>query len=85
MSKDRYIVLVDFVDLEDKNKKYKAGDKYPKPANKKITKERLLELSTNKNRRNKPLIEKVEEAQVKEEVIEEIVITDEDVKADNEK
>ncbi len=82
MSKDRYIVLVDFVDLEDKNKKYKAGDKYPKPANKKITKERLLELSTNKNRRNTPLIEKVEEAQVKE--VEEIVITDEDVKADNE-
>lgn len=73
----RYIVIVDFIDLQDGNKEYKVGEKFPKPANKKISKKRLDELATSKNRRKQPLIEKVEEA-----IVQEVV---EETKEDNEK
>lgn len=57
----KYVVLHDFTDLQDKNKIYRKGDTFPKPANKKVTKKRIEELSSNKNKRNIPLIKKVEE------------------------
>ncbi|MCG1555432.1 hypothetical protein [Staphylococcus epidermidis] len=61
MAKKKYEVLHKFIDLEDKNKVYNAGDTYPKPANKKISDERISELSTSKNRRGKALIKELEE------------------------
>lgn len=57
----KYVVLHDFTDLQDKNKIYRKGDVFPKPANKKVTKKRIEELSGNKNKRKIPLIKKVEE------------------------
>ena len=57
----RYEVIQDFKDMQDKYKVYKKGDSYPKPANKKISEERIKELSTSKNRQKRPVIQKVEE------------------------
>ena len=55
-----YKVIAYFEDLKDGGKPYNVGDIYPKgdiiP-----TKERLAELSSDKNRRHIPLIKKVEE------------------------
>ncbi|WP_110928415.1 hypothetical protein [Bacillus massiliglaciei] len=59
--KDKYIVLYDFTDLEDKSKIYRKGDSYPKPATKNISKKRLEELSSTKNKIGLPLIKKIEE------------------------
>ena len=61
MAKKKYEVLHDFIDLEDKNKFYEATGTYPKPANKKVSHDRILELSTSKNRRGKALIKELEE------------------------
>ncbi len=55
-----YRVIVYFEDLQDNGQPYNVGDVFPK-GDKKVTKERLNELATNKNRRRIPLIEKVEE------------------------
>lgn len=60
--KDKYIVIKYFTDLTDNNKVYEVGDRFPKPYNKKVTPERLAELSGSRNRQGTPLIEKVEEA-----------------------
>ncbi|CRV31544.1 hypothetical protein [Staphylococcus saprophyticus] len=60
--KDKYKVIKYFIDLEDNNKVYEVGDRFPKPYNKKVTPERLAELSGSRNRQGKPLIEKVEQA-----------------------
>lgn len=62
MDKEKYIVVRNFTDLEDKNKKYKVDDPYPKPANKKVSEDRIRELSTSDNRQGKPLIQKLEES-----------------------
>ena len=43
MAKKKYEVLHKFIDLEDKNKVYNAGDTYPKPANKKVSHDRILD------------------------------------------
>lgn len=59
--KDRYVVLHYFEDLQDNNKAYSEGDTFPKPANKKVSQDRLIELSGNNNKQGKPLIEKVTE------------------------
>lgn len=61
MAKKKYEVLHKFIDLEDKKKVYNVGDTYPKPANKKVSNERLLDLSTSDNKRGKALIKEVEE------------------------
>ena len=58
-----YRVIEYFEDLQDNRQPYNVGDVFPK-GNKKVTKERLNELATNKNRRHIPLIEKVEEPKV---------------------
>lgn len=60
MAKKKYEVLHKFIDLEDKNKVYNVGDTYPKPANKKVSYERLLDLSTSDNKRGKALIKEIE-------------------------
>lgn len=57
----KYVVLHDFTDLQDKNKVYRKGETYPRPTNKKVTKNRIEELSSNKNKRKMPLIKEVEE------------------------
>ena len=55
-----YRVIKAFVDLQDNNHKYDVGDIYPRNK-KKASASRIKELSTDKNRRGVPLIEKVEE------------------------
>ncbi|APC48296.1 hypothetical protein BME96_09005 [Virgibacillus halodenitrificans] len=57
----KYKVLHYFEDLQDDNKPYNEGDVFPRPANKKVTKKRLQELASAKNKQGKALIEKVEE------------------------
>ena len=55
-----YRVIKYFTDLQDNNREYNAGDIYPHN-NRKVSASRIKELSTNKNKRGIPLIEKVEE------------------------
>ena len=55
-----YRVIKYFTDLQDKNHEYNVGDIYPHN-NRKVSASRIKELSTDKNRRGIPLIEKVEE------------------------
>ncbi|WP_394356345.1 hypothetical protein [Staphylococcus delphini] len=57
----KYEVLKTFKDLQDNDKLYKKGNKFPRPANKKIDEERILELSSSDNRQRKPLIKKIED------------------------
>lgn len=52
-----YIVLHDFKDLENGNKIYRKGDKFP---TENITKDRLAELSSYKNKIGKKLIKERE-------------------------
>ena len=59
----KYVVIEDFKDLQDKNKVYTKGDTYPNPANKKVSKERLEELASTKNKQNRPVIKEVKEGQ----------------------
>lgn len=65
--KDKYIVVKYFTDLQDKNKAYNEGDNFPKPANKKISEERLAELSGSDNKQGTPLIKKVEDTKANKE------------------
>lgn len=58
-----YRVIEYFEDLQDNGQPYNVGDVFPK-GDKKVTKERLNELATDKNRRHIPLIEKVEQPKV---------------------
>ncbi|WP_409297754.1 hypothetical protein V1498_06845 [Peribacillus sp. SCS-26] len=57
----KYEVIHDFKDLQDKNKVYAVGDTYPNPANKKVSKERIKELSSSNNKIGKPLIKEIRE------------------------
>ena len=50
-----YHAVVDFVDLQDENRFYHAGDVFPRDG-KKVSTERFDELATNKNRMGYPLI-----------------------------
>lgn len=59
MSKAKYIVIESFKDLHDNNKVYKKGEHYPKPSNKKVSKKRIDELSTDKNKIGAPVIEEI--------------------------
>lgn len=56
----RYTVIRDFTDLQDNNFKYRVGDEFPRPGTK-VSDERIDELSTTKNRRGLPMIQKIEE------------------------
>lgn len=53
-----YRVIEYFEDLQDNRQPYNVGDVFPR-GDKKVTKERLAELASNKNRRGKPLIKEV--------------------------
>ncbi|MFH0717383.1 hypothetical protein WMC59_11380 [Staphylococcus delphini] len=57
----KYEVLKTFKDLQDNDKLYKKKNTFPRPANKKIDEERILELSSSDNRQRKPLIKKIED------------------------
>lgn len=57
-----YKVIEYFTDLQDKSHKYYAGDEFPRKGLT-VSAERLEELSTDKNRRGIPLIEKVDETE----------------------
>lgn len=54
-----YKVVKFFRDLQDNNHAYHVGEYFPHKGME-VSKERLLELSTDANRRHMPLIEKVE-------------------------
>jgi uncharacterized protein (UPF0218 family) len=55
-----YRVIKFFTDLQDNNHAYHVGDIFPHDGME-VSEKRLLELSTDKNRRQMPLIEKVED------------------------
>lgn len=55
-----YRVIKFFTDLQDNNHAYNVGDVFPHDGME-VSEKRLLELSTDKNRRHMPLIEKVED------------------------
>jgi len=57
-----YKCIIFFKDLHDKSFEYRPGDIFPR-SGLKVSQERIEELSTDKNRRGKPLIEKVEETE----------------------
>ncbi|EGQ3325175.1 hypothetical protein G0U19_001409 [Staphylococcus pseudintermedius] len=57
----KYEVLKTFKDLQDNDKLYEKGKTYPRPANKKVDEERILELSSSDNLQRKPLIKKIED------------------------
>jgi hypothetical protein len=59
-----YKAIVYFEDIQDSRYKYHVGDTFPREGVT-VSDKRLDELSTNKNRRGKPLIELVEEKVVK--------------------
>ncbi|MFP7480194.1 hypothetical protein [Terribacillus saccharophilus] len=58
--KKKYEVIDSFKDLQDGNKVYHTGDRYPNPANKSIPEERIDELLSSDNKRGKPVIKEVE-------------------------
>lgn len=55
----KYEVLASFTDLKDNNKKYVKGNVYPSPVNKRVSKARIKELSSTKNKQGKKLIEEM--------------------------
>lgn len=57
-----YKVIHSFYDLQDENRGYLPGDIYPREGLP-VSAERLQELSTDKNRRGFPVIEKVDTAE----------------------
>lgn len=65
-----YKTKVYFTDLKDNNHEYFPGDEYPREGFE-VTEERLEELSSDKNRRGFPLIEKVAD-EATEEATEEV-------------
>lgn len=62
-----YKVIRFFRDLQDKNHAYHVGDSFPHDGVK-VSEERLVELSTDANRRHVPLIEKVEDEDKAQEI-----------------
>lgn len=57
----KYEVVRKFIDLQDNNKLYKVGQTYPRPANKKVDYERLMDLKTSDNLRGVALIKEIED------------------------
>lgn len=58
MAKPKYEALFAFKDVEE-GKVYQKGERYPKPANKKVSEERLNELLSSENKLGKPVIKEV--------------------------
>lgn len=59
----KYEVIKTFIDSQDKNKKYRVGDFFPTPANKKISTDRLATLLSANNKLKQPVIREIEEKQ----------------------
>lgn len=55
-----YIVIKEFVDLENNEHRYKAGDVFPFD-NKKVSQERIINLATSLNNLGAPLITFIED------------------------
>lgn len=55
-----YKVIKDFIDLQDNNHSYKAGDVFPREEAV-VMASRYEELATDKNRRREPLIKEIDE------------------------
>ena len=72
-----YIAISYFKDMKDNMHPYNPGDIFPRDGLK-VDAKRLEELSTNKNRRGKPVIKLVteEKPEVENEPIEEAVVED---------
>lgn len=56
----RYKCIHAFTDLQDLNHVYNPGDKFPWD-NKRISVDRIIELSTSRNKLGRPLIEKIDD------------------------
>ena len=67
-----YKVIKYFTDLQDNRYAYNVGDIFPREGLS-VTPERLTELSSNKNRQGKPLIQEIKETVVKPAPIDEAV------------
>lgn len=65
-----YRAIIYFTDLQDSNYAYQPGDVFPRNGYA-VSKERLAELSTSKNRRGRAVIELVEEPKAEPEEIKE--------------
>lgn len=73
-----YKVIKSFVDLQDNSYRYRVGDTFPR-ANKAVSKERLAELASGKNKLRQPLIKAVAEKivePVEEKPIETVEVAD---------
>lgn len=57
----KYEAIAAFKDGQDNNKEYNKGDSYPFPANKKVSAERLKELSSHENKLGYPVIKEIKE------------------------
>jgi hypothetical protein len=64
----RFEVIQDFIDSQDKRKKYKIGDFYPNPANKKISEERLATLLSADNKLGRPVIREIAKTEKQQDV-----------------
>jgi hypothetical protein len=62
-----YKVIESFADLQDNNHEYRAGDVFPR-SDLKVSSNRIKELSTAQNLRNRPLIKEVVEEKKPEQV-----------------
>lgn len=60
-----YRVIKYFTDLQDNDYAYNAGDTFPRKG-KKVSDERIAELSSAKNKRGIPLIEAVKDSEAKD-------------------
>lgn len=60
-----YKVIHFFTDLQDNNYAYKVGDTFPHEGVV-VSEQRLAELSSSKNKQEKPLIEKVPDAEAED-------------------
>ena len=61
-----YRVTAYFIDLQDGEHPYNVGDAFPREGHS-VSEERIAELASSRNKRRKPLIEKVEDAPVQPE------------------
>lgn len=55
----KYVVVHGFQDLEDGGKVYLPNDRFPKPANKKISEERLEMLLSKNNNQKRAVIKEI--------------------------
>jgi hypothetical protein len=64
----KFEVIQNFTDSQDKRKKYKVGDSFPQPANKKISEERLASLLSADNKLGRPVIREIAKTEKQQDV-----------------